>query len=89
MRIEFEFDDDSSNNTISYSIPAESSHLNTAIEGGQMTLYGNRNAFRFLAEVFTILSACNYKSGFHVHLRKNLSMDTSDPEMLSIVVSGE
>ena len=82
----FDFDDESKERKISYSMPDEGACLDVDFGDDQACIYGNRKSFKTLAEIFSILASCDYPHGFHIHLRKDLSFDASDPDVLRIVV---
>ena len=43
-----------------------------------LTIYGNRSAFMALSKIFAKLALCNYKAGFHIHLREDFDGDKED-----------
>jgi hypothetical protein len=82
---EFEFEDQSSENTISFEYDEQvDENFNVLIENDVCVMYANREAFLALAKVFVRIALSNYPEGFHVHLRKNF--DADEPDILSITL---
>ncbi len=84
-KFEFEFKDESSANRISFEYnDLDEEVLNTSIDNGMLTIYGNRDAFMALSKIFAKLALCNYKPGFHIHLTEDFDGDKED--ILTIVL---
>jgi hypothetical protein len=75
----FEFEDKSSENKMLFEYDEEIDEiLDVSNVDGLCTVYANREAFMALAKVFARLALCEYKKGFHFHIRKNFDGDEDD-----------
>ncbi|WP_310421621.1 hypothetical protein [Chamaesiphon sp. VAR_48_metabat_135_sub] len=71
-KFKFEFKDESFGHSISFeSDDSDDKILDTSIDNGVTTIYGNRKAFLVLAKTFAKLALGEYKAGFHFHLGKD------------------
>ena len=78
-KFEFEFKDESSANRTSFEYDdSDEEILNTSNDNGMLTIYRNRPAFMALSKIFPKLALCNYKAGFHIHLREYFDGDKED-----------
>lgn len=86
-KLEFEFNDESLENSISFEYDDSVDEvLSTSIDGsGIVTIYGNREAFMVLAKTFAKLALCDYKKGFHFHLREDFDGDKKDIIEITLV----
>lgn len=85
-KFEFEFKDESSANRISFEYDdSDEEILNTSIDNGMLTIYGNRSAFMALSKIFAKLALCNYKAGFHIHLREDFDGDKEDILTVTVI----
>ena len=67
-RFEFEFIDESPNNTISFEYDDNAQEeIEIVWENGKPVLYANSQAFLVLAKTFIKMAMCDYKEGFHLH----------------------
>ncbi len=84
-KFSFEFEDESSNSTISYEYNEDiEEQLSVKIENGSAVLYGNKSAFLLLAKTFAKLGLCDYEEGFHLHI--NTDFDADNSEAIRIVL---
>ncbi len=91
-KFEFEFDDLSSDNKISFEynedmdedMDEEFAVTNDAIS---INLYANRQALLTLAKTMIKMSICDYSDSSHIHLRKDFSGDSKGPNVFSIFIS--
>ena len=84
-KFEFEFVDESSNNSISFEYDRDiEEKMQVDIENSIPVLYVNRSALLCLAKTFIKMAICNYSKGFHVHFRKDFDADR--PETLRCVL---
>ncbi len=87
-KFSYEFEDESDKSTISYEYDEEiEEKFSVKIESGIPVVYGNKQAFVFLAKTFSKLSLGDYESGFHLHLNKDL--DADEPEALRVVLDSD
>jgi hypothetical protein len=87
-RFEFEFEDQSSANAVSFEYDDfVEEEMNTSLENGVVAIFANRQAFLALAKVFIKIALCDYPKGFHLHLRKNF--DADEEEILRVVLTGK
>jgi hypothetical protein len=85
-KFEFEFEDLSSRNTISFEYDGEvEEKMSVMCESGVSVIYVNRQALLFLAKTFIKLALGEYPTGFHIHLSQDL--DADQPEALRIVLN--
>jgi hypothetical protein len=84
-RFEFEFEDESKINTISFEYSdSVDEKFSISVEGGVSVLYANRSALLALAKTFIKMAQCPYPDGFHVHLEEDL--DGDKPETLRVIL---
>ena len=85
-QFEFEFEDLSSRNTISFEYDGEvEEKMSVLCENDVPVIYVNRQALLFLAKTFIKMALGEYPIGFHIHLSQDL--DTDQPEAVRIVLS--
>jgi hypothetical protein len=86
-KFEFEFEDESLENSISFEYSESIDEiLSVSIDdSGMTTIYGNREAFMVLAKTFAKLALGNYKEGFHFHLREDFDGDKKDIISVTLV----
>jgi hypothetical protein len=82
---QFEYDDDSPRG-ISYEVP-ESAYLRTSNENGTLFLFANQASLLELAILLVKLGTGDYKTGFHLHLRKGFGDDASQPDVLTVLLA--
>jgi hypothetical protein len=71
-KFEFEFEDESPKNRISFEYDDLIDEvITTSINNGVTTIYGNREAFMVLAKTFAKIALGEYKEGFHFHIGKD------------------
>jgi hypothetical protein len=86
-RFEFEFEDQSSTNSISFEYDElVEEEINTSLKDETVVIFANRQVLLALAKVFIKIALCDYPKGFHLHLKKNF--DADEEEILSIVLDG-
>lgn len=84
-RFEFEFEDESRHSTISYEYDENiEESIDISIESGVPVIYGNKQAFYFLAKTFAKLALGDYEDGFHIHLNKDF--DSEEIEVIRVVI---
>jgi hypothetical protein len=87
-RFEFEFEDQSSANVISFEYDDfVEEEINASLEDGVAVIFANRQAFLALAKVFAKIALSDYPKGFHLHLKKNF--DADEEEILRVVLTGK
>jgi hypothetical protein len=80
-KFEFEFDDASSSNRISFDFDDEiDEEMTIAIENNMPVLYANKQAYLVLAKTFIKLALGDYSNEFHFQLRQNF--DADEPEVI-------
>jgi hypothetical protein len=85
-RFEFEFEDESKINTISFEYcEAVDEKFSVLVEDGVSVLYANRSALVALAKTFIKMAQCPYPEGFHVHLEEDF--DGDKPEALRVILN--
>lgn len=78
-KFEFEFEDQSSDNKISFEYDDDvDEEMEIILEDGSPILYANSQAFLALAKTFIKIAMCDYKNGFHINLRKDFDADLPD-----------
>ena len=84
-KFEFEFVDESSDNSISFEYDDEiEEEMNVTLENGVPVLYANSQAFLALAKTFIKMATCDYEEGFHLHLKKDFDRD--EPEVIRCIL---
>lgn len=84
----YEFEDESDRSRMSFEYDEEiEEKISVIVEDGIPVIYGNKQAYLFLAKVFCKLSLGNYESGFHLHLNMDLGGD--EPEILRVILDDE
>jgi hypothetical protein len=73
----FEFEDESINRNegLTYEIPHELSRLTATTDNGALVLTGNQAGFLVLARILAQMASCDYKNGFHFHIREDFDID--------------
>lgn len=85
-KFNFEFEDRSSENSISFEYDdAVEEEMTVIVEDGLPVMYANRQAFLSLAKTFLKIALCEYSDGFHIHLRKDF--DNEQPEILRVILN--
>jgi hypothetical protein len=85
-KFEFEFEDLSSKNTISFEYDEEvEEKMSVLCENDVPVIYVNRQALLFLAKAFIKMALGEYSTGFHIHLSQDL--DADQPEAIRIVLN--
>ncbi|HEU0179566.1 MAG TPA: hypothetical protein VFV58_35480 [Blastocatellia bacterium] len=85
-KFEFEFEDLSSRNSISFDYNGEvEEKMSVLCENDVPVIYVNRQALLLLAKTFIKMALGEYPTGFHVHLSQNL--DADQPEAMRIVLN--
>ena len=80
-KFEFEFIDESESREISFDyddVGEADEDIEMSFVGDTPIVHANSKALITLAKLFIKLALGNYKSGFHVHIRKNFDGDESD-----------
>ncbi len=81
----FEFIDESSQNAISFEYDNDiDEEMEVIIENRTPILYANRQGLLALAKILIKIAICNYKDGFHLHLRKDF--DADKPETMLCIL---
>lgn len=87
-KFKFEFEDQSSKNSISFEYDdAVEEKMTVVVENGVPVMYANRQAFLSLAKTFVKIALCDYSDGFHIHLRKDF--DGEQPEILRVILNND
>lgn len=87
-KFEFEFIDQSSENTISFEYDDDiEEEIDVQVYNERLFLYANRQAFFALAKAFIKMAMGNYKDGFHIHIRKNF--EANQPEIICCVLKNK
>ena len=85
-KFDFEFEDLSSKNTISFEYDDEvEEKMSVLCENDVPVIYVNRQALLFLAKTFIKMALGEYSTGFHIHLSQDL--DADQPEAIRIVLN--
>jgi hypothetical protein len=73
----FEFDDESSNRSLTYEAGVDERLAMTAPKG-VATLCGSPGGFLVLARILIQMALSDYSNGFHVHLQQDYDPDKHD-----------
>jgi hypothetical protein len=85
-KFEFEFEDTSSKNTITFEYDNEvEEKMSVVLENDVPVIYVNRQALLFLAKTFIKIALGKYSNGFHIHLAQDF--DADQPEAIRIVLN--
>jgi hypothetical protein len=85
-KFEFEFEDTSSKNTITFEYDNEvEEKMSVVLENDVPVIYVNRQALLFLAKTFIKIALGKYSTGFHIHLAQDF--DADQPEAIRIVLN--
>jgi hypothetical protein len=85
-KFEFEFEDTSSENRISFEYDSEfEEKISVLCENEIPVIYANRQALLFLAKTFIKMALGGYSIGFHIHFSQDL--DADQPEVMRIILS--
>jgi hypothetical protein len=80
-KFEYEFDDESSENAISFEYDDDiEEDMEVILEDGIPSIYANQQALISLAKTFIKMALSEYEDGFHIHLRKDF--DADQPEAI-------
>jgi hypothetical protein len=87
-RFEFEFEDESKTNTISFKYgELANEKLTVSIEHDVSVVYANRAALLLFGRTLIKMAICPYPDAFHVHLHQDL--DADKPEVLRVIDDSE
>ena len=86
-KFNFEFDDVSHKNEISFEYDGDES-LKVEIVDGQPFIYVNKSASAFLARFFAKLALGEYQNGFHIHFKEDFE-DEPNQDVLAVLVDNE
>jgi hypothetical protein len=87
-KFEYEFEDASCGNTISFEYNSEKEEkMAVIVENGIPAIYLNREALLLLAKTFVKIALGTYSSGFHLHLSQDF--DADKPEAVRIILHEE
>ena len=79
MKFEFEFEDLSPRNGITFDYSDEcEEEMRIVIENGVPVIYANKQAYMTLAKAFIKMACGNYSDGFHFHLHQNFDGDEEE-----------
>jgi hypothetical protein len=85
-KFEFEFEDRSSSNEISFEYDNEiEEKMSIVLENDIPVIYANRQALLFLSKALIKIALGEYSTGFHIHLCQDL--DADQPEAIRIVLN--
>lgn len=79
LKFEFEFEDESNNDVLTYEAAADGSNsVLSSVENGIPIIYASQAGMLVLARILAQLSLSKYKPGFHVHIQENFDPDKND-----------